>query len=114
MSYNIGSVKIYGHVVGRLVRLENKFSSAMKKRSSPLHTTPTLYVVVNSGANPTSFELSRPRVFKAGKIFFITKTRYAICCVVIFYSAGVVTLGRRIGSRRNVYNVAEGSFLKLP
>jgi hypothetical protein len=38
-------------------------------------------------------------VFTLRKIIFILKTRSAIICVVNFYSAGVVTRDRRIGSR---------------
>jgi hypothetical protein len=48
------------------------------------------------GANPTTFKNN----YNARDIFFL-KTRYAICCVVNFYSTGVVTQGRRIGSRNS-------------
>jgi hypothetical protein len=43
------------------------------------------------------------KVFKVGKIFFILKTRFAIWCIVNFYSAGVVTQGRRIGLPQRPY-----------
>jgi hypothetical protein len=37
-------------------------------------------------------------IFKWQINIFILKTRYAICCFVKFYNAGVVTHDRRIGS----------------
>jgi hypothetical protein len=37
------------------------------------------------------------RFLEARKIFFILQKRYVICCVVIFYSAGVVNHNRWIG-----------------
>jgi hypothetical protein len=47
------------------------------------------------------------------KIVFILKTRYAICCDVNFYNAGVVTRDHRIGSwKQNGLNTKRIGTLK--
>jgi hypothetical protein len=59
-------------------------------------------------ANPKTFEFTTRynasvvvglSVFTSAKKILILKTRLGIICAVSFYNAGVVTLGRRIGSR---------------
>jgi hypothetical protein len=44
------------------------------------------------------YVVQRLERFSSKENNFILKTRFAICCVVKFYSTGVITQGRRIGS----------------
>jgi hypothetical protein len=55
-------------------------------------------------------------VFTSAKKVFIPKTSRAISCAVNFYNAGVVTLGRRIGSCNSLLFLSSRScfFPKLP
>jgi hypothetical protein len=99
-----------------LDKLVNKNPGANPTTFEFTTTTPA-WRVFKAGANPTiaSYNASVVILYNAtgrlvrvvnlkvvglgpGKIFFILKTRCAVRCVVIFYSAGVVTQGRRIDS----------------